>query len=240
MVDHNEAKQAVDGIDQAEILEIIDHHKLGAVETMNPVFFRNQPLGCTATIIYQMYGENHIKINKKTAGLMCSAILSDTLMFRSPTCTPADVKAARALAELAGIDIEEYAVKMFRAGSNLKDKTPQEIFSQDYKRFSVNDINFGVGQISSMDEDELLDIKDKIMPYMKEQLESQGINMIFFMLTNMIATETLLIALGNGAGDVIENGFDAPKLEENVYRLEGVVSRKKQLIPEILTVLSQE
>ena len=240
MVDHNEAKQAVDGIDQAEILEIIDHHKLGAVETMNPVFFRNQPLGCTATIIYQMYGENHIKINKKTAGLMCSAILSDTLMFRSPTCTPADVKAARALAELAGIDIEEYAVKMFRAGSNLKDKTPQEIFSQDYKRFSVNDINFGVGQISSMDEEELMDIKDKIMPYMEEQLASQGINMIFFMLTNMIATETLLIALGNGAGDVIENGFDAPKLEENVYRLEGVVSRKKQLIPEILTVLSQE
>ena len=240
LVDHNETSQAVDGIDQAEILEIIDHHKLGAVETMNPVFFRNQPLGCTATIIYQMYGENHIKINKKTAGLMCSAILSDTLMFRSPTCTTADVKAARALAELAGIAIEEYAVKMFRAGSNLKDKTPQEIFSQDYKRFSVNDINFGVGQISSMDEEELMDIKDKIMPYMEEQLASQGINMIFFMLTNMIATETLLIALGNGAGDVIENGFDAPKLEENVYRLEGVVSRKKQLIPEILTVLSQE
>ncbi len=240
MVDHNEAKQAVDGIDQAEILEIIDHHKLGAVETMNPVFFRNQPLGCTATIIYQMYCENHIEICKETAGLMCSAILSDTLMFRSPTCTPADMKAANELADIAGIVIEEYAVKMFRAGSNLKDKTPQEIFSQDYKRFSVNDINFGVGQISSMDEGELLEIKEKIMPYMKQQLESQGINMIFFMLTNMIATETLLIALGNGAGDVIENGFDAPKLEDNVYRLEGVVSRKKQLIPEILTVLSQE
>ena len=207
---------------------------------MNPVFFRNQPLGCTATIIYQMYCENHIEIDKKTAGLMCSAILSDTLMFRSPTCTPADMKAANMLAELAGIVIEEYAVKMFRAGSNLKDKTPQEIFSQDYKRFSVNDINFGVGQISSMDEDELIDIKEKLMPYMKEQLASQGINMIFFMLTNMVATETLLIALGKGAGNVIETGFDAPRLEENVYRLEGVVSRKKQLIPEILTVLSQE
>jgi len=187
-----------------------------------------------------MYCENHIEIDKKTAGLMCSAILSDTLMFRSPTCTPADMKAANVLAELAGIVIEEYAVKMFRAGSNLKDKTPQEIFSQDYKRFSVNDINFGVGQISSMDEDELIDIKEKLMPYMKEQLASQGINMIFFMLTNMVATETLLIALGKGAGNVIETGFDAPRLEENVYRLEGVVSRKKQLIPEILTVLSQE
>ncbi len=241
MVDHNEAKQAVDGIDQADILEIIDHHKLGAVETMNPVFFRNQPLGCTATIIYLMYKENNIDIDKKTAGLMCSAILSDTLMFRSPTCTASDVEAARALAQLAGIVIEDYAVGMFRAGSNLKDKTPEEIFFQDYKRFSVNEINFGVGQISSMDADELMDIKGKIMPYMEEQLHNQGINMIFFMLTNMIETSTVLIAMGQGSGQVIESAFDgAPKLDEGVYRLEGVVSRKKQLIPEILTAMSQE
>ena len=240
LVDHNEKNQAVAGIENAEILEIIDHHRLGTIQTMSPVFFRNQPLGCTATIIYQMYQEAGIKVEPKIAGLLCSAIVSDTLLFRSPTCTPVDEMAARALADIAGIDIEKYAMEMFSAGSNLKDKTPQEIFSQDYKKFSVNDINFGVGQISSMDEEELLDIKDKIMPYMKEQLASQGINMIFFMLTNMIATETLLIALGNGAGDVIENGFDAPKLEDGVYRLEGVVSRKKQLIPEILTVLSNE
>ncbi|MGN1188401.1 MAG: putative manganese-dependent inorganic diphosphatase, partial [Lachnospiraceae bacterium] len=241
MVDHNEAKQAVDGIDQADILEIIDHHKLGAVETMNPVFFRNQPLGCTATIIYLMYKENNIDIDKKTAGLMCSAILSDTLMFRSPTCTASDVEAAKVLAQLAGIVIEDYAVGMFRAGSNLKDKTPEEIFFQDYKRFSVNEINFGVGQISSMDADELMDIKGKIMPYMEEQLHNQGINMIFFMLTNMIETSTVLIAMGQGSGQVIESAFDgAPKLDEGVYRLEGVVSRKKQLIPEILTAMSQE
>lgn len=240
MVDHNEAKQAVEGIDQAEILEIIDHHKLGAVETMNPVFFRNQPLGCTATIIYLMYRENNVDIDKKTAGLMCSAILSDTLMFRSPTCTAADIDAAKALAQLAGIVIEDYAVGMFRAGSNLKNKTPMDIFFQDYKRFSVNEINFGVGQISSMDADELMDIKGKIMPYMTEQLRSQGVNMIFFMLTNMIETSTILIAMGQGAEQVIENAFDAPKLEEDVYRLEGVVSRKKQLIPDILTALSQE
>lgn len=240
MVDHNEAKQAVEGIGEADILEIIDHHKLGAVETMQPVFFRNQPLGCTATIIYQMYQESRTAIEKKTAGLLCSAILSDTLMFRSPTCTQADVEAAESLARTAGIVIEEYAVGMFRAGSNLKDKTPQEIFSQDYKRFSVNDINFGVGQISSMDKEELLDIKDRIMPYMKQQLDSQGVNMIFFMLTSMVETSTMLIAMGSGAGEVIENAFDAPRLEEGVYRLEGVVSRKKQLIPEILTVLTQE
>lgn len=239
MVDHNEAKQAVDGIEQAEILEIIDHHKLGAVETVNPVFFRNQPLGCTSTIIYQMYQESGIKIEKKTAALMCSAILSDTLMFRSPTCTPQDMEAAKNLAETAGIVIEDYAVEMFRAGSNLKDKTPQEIFAQDYKKFSVNDINFGVGQISSMDAKELMDIKEKIVPYMKQQLDSQGVDMIFFMLTSMIETSTMLIAIGAGSGEVIENAFDVPKTEDGVYRLEGVVSRKKQLIPEILTVLSQ-
>ena len=187
-----------------------------------------------------MYKENNIDIDKKTAGLMCSAILSDTLMFRSPTCTASDIEAAKALAQLAGIVIEDYAVGMFRAGSNLKDKTPEEIFFQDYKRFSVNEINFGVEQISSMDADELMDIKGKIMPYMEEQLHSQGINMIFFMLTNMIETSTVLIAMGQGSGQVIESAFDAPRLDDGVYRLEGVVSRKKQLIPDILTALSQE
>lgn len=240
MVDHNEAKQAVDGIMEAEILEIIDHHKLGTVETMSPVFFRNQPLGCTATIIYQMYRENKVDIDKKTAGLLCSAILSDTLMFRSPTCTAADKEAAEELAKIAKINVEEYAVGMFRAGSNLKDRTPEEIFTQDYKKFSVNDINFGVGQISSMDKEELYDIKEKIMPYMKEQLEIQGVNMIFFMLTSMIETSTMLIAMGNDAGSVIENAFDTQKIEDGIYNLEGVVSRKKQLIPEILAVLTQE
>lgn len=239
MVDHNEAKQAVNGIDEAEILEIIDHHKLGAVETINPVFFRNQPLGCTATIIYQMYKENGAEIDKATAGLMCSAILSDTLLFRSPTCTAYDKAAAEDLAKIAEIDIEKYAVGMFRAGSNLKDKSPEEIFSQDYKKFSVGDVNFGVGQISSMDAEELEDIKKKIMPYMKQELEVQGVNMIFFMLTNMIETSTMLIAMGTDAKELIENAFDAPMLEPEVFRLDGVVSRKKQLIPDLLNVMSQ-
>ncbi len=238
MVDHNEAKQAVDGIEEAEILEIIDHHKLASVETMSPVFFRNQPLGCTATIIYMMYNESGIEIEKDIAGLLCSAILSDTLMFRSPTCTMADVNAAKALAALAGIVIEDYAVGMFRAGSNLKDKTPAEIFSQDYKKFSVNDINFGVGQVTAMDKEELIEIKEKIMPYMEAQ-QSQSVDMMFFMLTNMIESNSMLIAIGSGAGELIRSAFDAPMIEKNVYELEGVVPRKKQLIPEILNILTQ-
>lgn len=240
MVDHNEAKQAVSGIEDADILEIIDHHKLGAVETMTPVFFRNQPLGCTATIIYLMYHEYNVEIDEKMAGLLCSAILSDTLIFRSPTCTETDRNAAMELAKIAGISVEEYGITMFRAGSNIKDKTPAEIFSQDYKKFSINDINFGVGQISSMDGTELVEIRHKIMPYMKDQLEGQGLDMIFFMLTSMIESGSTLIAMGKMADDVIGRAFGVAPIENNVYQLEGIVSRKKQLIPEILSVLSQE
>lgn len=240
MVDHNEAKQAVAGIEEAEILEIIDHHKLGCVETISPVFFRNQPLGCTATIIYLMYCEYNITIDKKIAGLLCSAILSDTLIFRSPTCTETDRQAAKVLADIAEINIEEYAVKMFRAGSNLKDKTPAEIFLQDYKKFSMNNVNFGVGQISSMDGSELLEIKDKIRPYMEEQLETKQLDMLFFMLTSMLEADSMLIAIGPGAKELIANAFGAPEIYDSVYLLEGVVSRKKQFIPEILSILSQE
>ena len=155
LVDHNEKGQAVDGIDEAEILEIIDHHRLGSMETALPVFFRNQPVGCTGTIIYDLYQENNVEVDKKIAGLLCSAIISDTLMFRSPTCTPKDKKAAEELAKIAGIEIQEHAEKMFRAGSSLADKTPEEIFYQDFKKFSGNDKNFGAGQISSMDKTEL-------------------------------------------------------------------------------------
>ena len=144
-MDHNEKSQAVAGIESAEIMEIIDHHRLGTVQTMAPVFFRNQPLGCTATIIYQMYMENKVDIEPKIAGLLCSAIVSDTLLFRSPTCTPVDEMAARSLAAIAGLDIEKYAMEMFGAGSNLKDKCDEEIFYQDFKKFSVGKALIGVG-----------------------------------------------------------------------------------------------
>ena len=169
LVDHNEKTQAVDNIDSAEILEIIDHHRLGSLETLQPIMFRNQPVGCTATILYQMYVEKALEISPQIAGLLCAAIISDTLMFRSPTCTSSDKMAAGALALIAGINIEEFAKEMFTAGSNLKGKTIEVIFYQDFKRFTSDKVNFGVGQISSMNSDELKDLKKILLPVMKHE-----------------------------------------------------------------------
>ncbi len=239
LVDHNEQKQAVDGIEDAEILEIIDHHRLGTIETISPVFFRNQPLGCTATIVYQMYQENQVEIKPEIAGLLCSAILSDTLMYRSPTCTQVDKEAAEQLANIAGIDVRQYATEMFRAGSNLKNKSAKEIFHQDYKKFSMNDTTFGVGQISSMDEAELKEIKERLVPYMNSSYEAEGVNMLFFMLTNMVMATTELLCKGSGAAELVQTAFSFAEVSDS-YILEGVVSRKKQLIPELMIAIQQE
>lgn len=240
LVDHNEKNQAVDGIENADILEIIDHHKLGTVETIAPVFFRNQPLGCTATIIYQMYQEKGVEIEPEIAGLLCSAIISDTLLFRSPTCTETDRQAALALAEIAGIDVVKYASEMFAAGSNLKSKTDEEIFYQDFKRFSAGRVSFGVGQISSLNEEELHDLQNRLLPYLKKAREEHKIDMLFFMLTNILTQTTTLLCEGNGAKDLIINAFHMNMQQEteqqdiNVVELPNVVSRKKQLIPAIM------
>ncbi len=241
LVDHNEKNQAVAGIENAEILEIIDHHRLGTIQTMSPVFFRNQPLGCTATIIYQMYQEAGVKVEPKIAGLLCSAIVSDTLLFRSPTCTPVDEMAARALADIAGIDIEKYAMEMFSAGSNLKDKTDEEIFYQDFKRFTSGKVTFGVGQITSLNGGELDKLKGRMEAFMEKVLENSGLDMIFFMLTNILTETTDLICEGQGALQLAGKAFhkdiellEEEGLKEPVLRLPGVVSRKKQLIPELM------
>lgn len=235
LVDHNEKTQAVDGIEEAEILEIIDHHRLGSMETTMPVYFRNQPVGCTATIIYDLYQENHVAIDKKIAGLLCSAILSDTLMFRSPTCTPKDKKAAELLAEIAGVDIQEHAEKMFRAGSSLADKTPEEIFYQDFKKFSSNGRNFGTGQISSMDKEELEQLRPKLAAYMESTVK-EG-EMLFFLLTNILTESSDLIFAGEGARDLVEAAFGEP--QEGWVHIPGMVSRKKQFVPSVLHILQQ-
>lgn len=238
LVDHNEKAQAVDGIEEAEIQEIIDHHRLGSLETMGPVFFRNQPVGCTATIIYQMYQEAAVEIDKTTAALLCSAIISDTLMFRSPTCTPLDKMTAEILAKMAGIDIEELAKNMFDAGSNLKAKTPEEICFLDFKQFSTNDVAFGVGQINSMNEEELQEIKEKVETCLETVRVRHGLNIIYFMLTNIIDESTELLACGHDARNVILSAFDLPEDEEKLI-LKGVVSRKKQLVPAVMSFLQQ-
>ena len=234
LVDHNEKDQAVDNIDKAEIVEIIDHHKLGSLETMVPISFRNQPVGCTATILYEMYGEQKLEISPSIAGLLCAAIISDTLMFRSPTCTLSDKMAAGALALIAGINIEQFAKEMFKAGSNLKDKSPEEIFYQDYKKFIAEDeINFGVGQISSMDSDELAEIKERLVPFMVSECGRHGVTRVFFMLTNIIEESTELLYYGEGSEEMARIAFHMePK--DGVFDLKGVVSRKKQLIPPLM------
>ena len=246
LVDHNERSQAVNGVENARIMEIIDHHRLGTIETIAPVFFRNQPLGCTATIIYQMYQEAGIPVEKKIAGLLCSAIISDTLLFRSPTCTQVDKKAALKLAEIAGIKPEDYAVDMFSAGSNLKNKTEEEIFYQDFKRFTAGKISFGVGQISSLNGQELEQLKGKLTSYLKKAYQSHSVDMMFFMLTNILTESTTLLCEGQGAEQMIFGAFHMENEEasqksdtEGVIELPGVVSRKKQLVPMIVLALQE-
>lgn len=239
LVDHNEESQAVDNINEAEVLEIIDHHRLGSLETMAPVYFRNQPVGCTATIMYQIYQERQLEIPKNIAGLLCAAIISDTLMFRSPTCTPVDRAAAEALAGIAEIDIPKFASEMFRAGSNLKDKTPAEIFHQDFKKFIIEDVTFGVGQINSMDAEELKKIKVSLLPNMQNECGKHGIQMVFFMLTNIIEESTELLYYGSGARELIARAF-GKEVPEDSCVLENVVSRKKQLIPAFMMALQQQ
>ena len=233
-VDHNERDQAVDNIEKAEIVEIIDHHKLGSLETMTPISFRNQPVGCTATSLYEMYGEQKLEISPTIAGLLCAAIISDTLMFRSPTCTLSDKMAAGALALIAGIDIEKFAREMFKAGSNLKDKAPEEIFFQDYKKFiAEGDISFGVGQISSMDSDELAEIKERLIPFMISECGRHGVTRVYFMLTNIIEESTELLYYGEGSEEMAKTAFHMDPVD-GTFDLKGVVSRKKQLIPALM------
>ncbi len=239
LVDHNEESQAVDGIGHAEVLEILDHHRV-SLETTAPVYIRNEPVGCTATIVYRMYRENQIEIDETIAGLLCSAILSDTLMFRSPTCTVQDRMAAENLAEIAKINIEEHAKEMFAAGSALGDKQPQDIFYQDFKRFTAAGICFGVGQISSMNAEELEEIKRRLLPYMEEA--KTDMDVIFFMLTDIMKESTELLFYGKRARQTLEDAFflrTEDVKDDQSCILRNVVSRKKQLIPAIVGSLQR-
>lgn len=235
LVDHNERSQSIDGISDAEILEIIDHHRIGSVETVEPVFFRNQPVGSTSTIVAQMYKENGVEINSTMAALMCSAIISDTLLFRSPTCTPADRRTCEELAGIAGINMEELARSMFNAGSDLSGKTAEEICAMDFKQFVCGDMTFGVGQISSMDREELDEIKGKLEPAMNELMKEKELNMLFFMLTDVMEESSDILWAGPGARELIAEAFGAGDGEN--FRLDGVVSRKKQMVPAIMGAL---
>ena len=238
LVDHNEKSQAAEGLEEAEVLEIIDHHRINALETDGPVYFRNVPVGCTCTIIYQMYQENSVEIDPSTAGLMLSAILSDTLVFHSPTCTPADEHAARALAKIAGVDLEEYADAMFEAGGDITGKTAEDIFQGDYKVFTSRDIRFGVGQGSYMSEKNRRASQALVGPYLKTALNKQGLDYIFYMFTDIRTSTTELLMAGSGAEQVIARAFNAG-VKDGMALLPGVVSRKKQMIPALMGAIKE-
>ena len=238
LVDHNEKSQAVDGIDDAEILEIIDHHRLGSMETMAPVFFRNQPLGCTATIVYLMYKEQHVEIPKQIAGLLCGAILSDTLIFRSPTCTSIDRAAVEELAKIAGIDAEIFATEMFRAGINFAQRSSDEIYKQDLKRFAMGEKVIEVAQLNFMSEEEVEGLEERLLEYMRSRIANGGVGNIYFMMTDIVHETTKLLFVGPGAGELIEDAFHEPMGEYSVI-LPGIVSRKKQLIPQLMSSMHQ-
>ena len=236
LVDHNERTQAVDGLEQADILEIIDHHRIGSLETTGPVYFRNVPVGCTATILYQMYGEQGLTPSREIAGLLLSAILSDTLVFRSPTSTPQDEATAKALAEIAGEDIQIYAEQMFEAGADLTGRTAEDVFSSDFKAFSRGDVKFGVGQSTYMTDKSRAAAEALVEPYLPEASRREGLPLIFYMFTDMKTQSTDLMFYGHNAEEIIRDAFHVEP-EGDIAKLPGVVSRKKQLIPPLLAAL---
>ena len=239
LVDHNEATQAVEGFDQAEILEIIDHHRIGSLETSGPVYFRNQPVGCTATIIAQMYDENGVEIRPQIAGLLLAAILSDTLVFRSPTCTPVDVSTAHRLAKIAGVEIDAFASEMFEAGEKLDGKTPEEVFLQDFKVFMCGDVRFGVAQGSYMTRKNLKAAQKLLTPYLPEACGKQNVEDLYMLLTDVPKEESVVICTGRHADEMLRSGFEKEPEEDGSWALPGVVSRKKQFIPALMSAYQE-
>ena len=238
LVDHQETTQAVDGLEHAEILEMVDHHKIGNIQTVGPIYFRNQPLGCTATIIYEIFEEEGIEIPPQIAGLMVSAILSDTLLFRSPTCTKKDEAIARKLAQIADIDPEEHAMAMFKAGSDFAARSIDEIFFGDFKKFQSGGVTFGIGQVNIMSDEEGAALKERVVAFLKESGPSHGYDMVFFMMTNILTEVSEVIFAGEDARRIVEEAFGTESDGTSVI-LPGVLSRKKQMLPPLMNVMRQ-
>ena len=234
LVDHNEFSQAVEGIEQARILEIIDHHRLGTIETDQPILFRNHPVGSTATIINRLYEEKGLIPDPKIAGIMCAAILSDTLVFKSPTCTPEDVIAAKKLAEIAEIDINEFGNQMFKAGTSLEGKTVEEIFYTDFKEFTVNKYKIGIGQVNTLaDPGEL---KKDLISFMEKVRSDKGYDILLLMLTDIINEGSEILFVGDNK-ELLERAFDV-KIQNNSFYLPYVISRKKQVLPPLVKAIN--
>lgn len=229
LVDHNERTQTADGIEEARILELVDHHRISNFHTDEPLRVRMEPVGCTSTILYGLYKEASIVPEKNTAGLMLSAIISDTLLFKSPTCTEIDVKAAKELADLAEVDLEKYGLEMLIAGTNLDDKTEEELLNMDMKIFEIDDMKFGIAQVSTIDTDKVLLKKEKFEKAISELSVKEGLVLFMFVITDILNNNSVSIIMGDKT-DIAEKAFEQ-KANNGLLTLKGVVSRKKQIIP---------
>lgn len=235
LVDHNESKQSADGINEANILKVVDHHSID-FKTGYPLFYHAEPVGCTATILYKLYNQNNIEIEKNMAILMLSAIISDTLLFKSPTCTNQDKEVAQKLNEIAKLDIEKYGMEMLKAGTDLSDFSEEELIGLDAKEFEIANKNVVVAQINVVDINDVMLKKDKLEVAIKKVISEKNLGLFFFAITDIINSNSQVIAIGEMAS-IVEKAYNV-KLNNNTALLEGVVSRKKQIIP-VLTQSAQ-
>lgn len=237
LVDHNERGQSIPGIEEADILEIVDHHRVADIQTVGPLLFRGEPLGSTATIVTKMFDELDVEMPSHIAGLLLGAVVSDTLLFKSPTCTPVDTKIAKKLAEIAGVDIQEFAMEMFKAGTSLVGKTVDEIFNQDFKKFNFDNLQVGVAQVNSMDIEGFLPYKKDMLDYMNKFAEDNNLEFTLLLLTDIINANSEIF-VGGPRPELVEKAFNV-QLTECQGTLAGVISRKKQVVPAITAVMSE-
>ena len=235
-VDHNERGQSVDGLEDAEVLEIIDHHRVADIQTNNPIFFRNEPVGSTSTIVAKCFFESGIRPSRKAAGLLCGAIISDTLLFRSPTCTPQDQYMCKKLAEIAGINIEEFAKEMFKAGTSLKGKTVEEIFNTDFKPFTIEGTKVGISQVNTMDIEGFMPLKEEMLNYMDQKAKEAGLEMVMLLLTDILNEGSEILVTG-AKPEIVEKAFKITLKDKGAF-LPGVLSRKKQVVPPITNAIT--
>ena len=235
-VDHNERGQSVDGLEDAEVLEIIDHHRVADIQTNNPIYFRNEPVGSTSTIVAKCFFESGIRPSRKAAGLLCGAIISDTLLFRSPTCTPQDQYICKKLAEIADINIEEFAKEMFKAGTSLKGKTVEQIFNSDFKPFTIEDTKVGIAQVNTMDIEGFMPLKEEMLNYMDQKAKEAGLEMVLLLLTDILNEGSEILVTG-AKPEIVEKAFKVTLKDKGAF-LPGVLSRKKQVVPPITNTIT--
>ena len=229
LVDHNERTQTAEGFEEAKVLELIDHHRISNFNVDDPLYARLEPVGCTATIILKLFKENNLVPSKETAGIMLSAIISDTLLFKSPTCTECDVKAGKELAEIAGVNTDEYGLEMLKAGTALGDKSEAELLNMDMKIFEIDGSKIGVAQVNTVNESEVLERKEKLLAEIDNIIAKEGLKFFMFAITNILSNDSVALVSGD-ENDIIEKAF-GEKVDSNLVTLKGVVSRKKQIIP---------